>query len=469
MTEGLDLSRREFMQVGTASLLSLGGSTNLQVESNPSAEDYEYQAVADLMGPADAKPAPDSDFFDNKKFYWYRYETTDTDERFFITQDDSKWTLISMQLPKTQVGEVKTEQFRSQFNYTFARPNEPNDTRWNHTNVTGDNPEVVLTGDASLSSKQRGNYAPGSESIPGVAFRVTGTPGTGEEAIGGYYTSDNGMLAGIDEDLSFAEVRDAGTTHRVRLDGTENNGELPPNWDHFRSHTRILRFDHLFYQGGAIGVDILGYDGFEPSLYRVHTFTPGNTNEMGTPISQPNLPVAFDTTSLTPELRASAAHYEKGEGESEARFGGEHASATFDSTSWSHVISWQKKSSYVQTNVKPLYINAFAESANVKLEMQVDATLGDGGGGTPSFGVATHQEADETPLEWVVGSDAVINSNGRRTWAGHAPGGQGSSPGGSALARLVQNLDVGQTVTLAAQGYSGSGTVYVVPAQEAFY
>lgn len=101
-----EISRREFMQVGTTSLLALQtGGNELQVERQQPRDQYEFQGVADLIGPLDARPAPGGDFFDNKKYYWYRYEASDTGERFFINQDDSRWTNISiMQKYETTFG-----------------------------------------------------------------------------------------------------------------------------------------------------------------------------------------------------------------------------------------------------------------------------------------------------------------------------------------------------------------------------
>lgn len=89
MDEGLDLSRREFMQVGSVSMLSLSAPGQLQVDTGGQPnEEYEFQGVADLMGPAAARPAPDDGFFDNKVYYAYRYTASDTGAISTITQDD---------------------------------------------------------------------------------------------------------------------------------------------------------------------------------------------------------------------------------------------------------------------------------------------------------------------------------------------------------------------------------------------
>jgi len=109
MTDGLDLSRREFMQVGAVSLLSLQSGGNMQVDNTQPREEYEFQGVADLMGPLAARPAPDDPFFDNKQYYWYRYEATDAG-RYFISQDDDEWTNISIM-----------EQYEDAFGYPVVK------------------------------------------------------------------------------------------------------------------------------------------------------------------------------------------------------------------------------------------------------------------------------------------------------------------------------------------------------------
>jgi len=91
----LDLSRREFAQVGVASLLTL--PTNVQpVQSDPNiSTEGEYQSVVVLAGPKSARPAPNSDFFSRddvtRKYYAYRYDALDTGEEAVITQDRNSW------------------------------------------------------------------------------------------------------------------------------------------------------------------------------------------------------------------------------------------------------------------------------------------------------------------------------------------------------------------------------------------
>lgn len=98
----MDLSRREFMFVGTTSLLSLNGGVSQQVNPTSETDEYEYSGVADLIGPEAALPEPGGEFFEpqdqqgTKIAFAYRYEATDTGNRYFIQDSDSKWTDISM-------------------------------------------------------------------------------------------------------------------------------------------------------------------------------------------------------------------------------------------------------------------------------------------------------------------------------------------------------------------------------------
>lgn len=118
MADDPDLSRREFMQVGTTSLLAMSAGGQLQVNAPDDPDEYQFQGVADLMGPAAAKPTPTDPFFDNKIAYAYRYQETDANQyEWFITDDDTHWTNLSMPLTDytTPYNALKTAQQFSQF------------------------------------------------------------------------------------------------------------------------------------------------------------------------------------------------------------------------------------------------------------------------------------------------------------------------------------------------------------------
>ena len=82
-----DVSRRQFMALGGTSLLTLGTGGTFQVSQN---NQENFRGVADLIGPAAERPAPDSAFFDNKSEYAYVYEDY-AGSRSYITDDDSNW------------------------------------------------------------------------------------------------------------------------------------------------------------------------------------------------------------------------------------------------------------------------------------------------------------------------------------------------------------------------------------------
>jgi hypothetical protein len=87
----MDLSRREFVLAGTASLASLdGGVVSRQVDSTD--DEYRFSGVAQLLGPADARPEPNSEFFDDKLAYAYLYQATDAKVLSYIKDGDSAWT-----------------------------------------------------------------------------------------------------------------------------------------------------------------------------------------------------------------------------------------------------------------------------------------------------------------------------------------------------------------------------------------
>lgn len=90
----MDLTRREFVLAGTLALP--GGSVRPQIDDtsdNPQQE-YEFRGAAHLIGPASARPAPGSDFFDNKLAYAYVYEDFNG-ARSYLEDGDSAWSSLN--------------------------------------------------------------------------------------------------------------------------------------------------------------------------------------------------------------------------------------------------------------------------------------------------------------------------------------------------------------------------------------
>lgn len=446
-----DLSRREFMQVGSTSLLALS-SGQITLNGTPQNE-YEFQGVADLMGPETAKPEPGSDFFDNKQYYWYRYQTF-SGNTYFISQDDSEWTNITV-IPTSQLNEVETQQASSFFNHTFARPEAPDDKNWVYTDadVTKVDSEVELASSTELVSTQRGNYPPGNEATPGCAWRVTGTPTAGE-ARAGYYDSNNGAGVGEDATDSFVFLRKGGTEAKVYRSNW--NGHVPETrvWDDNRPI--ITRFPHLFYGGGDFKVMALLHGDDHSELRELHRFTPESINDTfpeGPPFDQPNLPIRFESSSLTGgSLRANAAHYQFSLAESENRVNGEHYGPTsVGTTGWTELITWRKRSGWEMVNVRPLKIAVTAATNPVRVELQLNPTTS-----STTTTLPTHTSSDETSVEIV---DGTINSDGERRWVGYAPAGQGNSTDSISANQLTFNLPVNQPVSPQAQAVGGSADV----------
>lgn len=110
MDEGLDLSRRRFVQIGVSSVFSVGGVDAPQLSGGADTTgDYQFQGVADLMGPLDARPEPGDEFFENKDFYAYQYYSMDEGGRYFIRQSDDAWTKLPFKLPDYPNGTLPGE------------------------------------------------------------------------------------------------------------------------------------------------------------------------------------------------------------------------------------------------------------------------------------------------------------------------------------------------------------------------
>lgn len=464
-------TRRGFIQIlGGAGLGALSGA-DVQpqvggIETNPAdtqPEDFDGP-VGLLIGPESAKPRPGGAYLSRWDTYRFTYFDPNNGKKWYITNDLGGWSRMATEFtgPETQVGEVPVEDYGSFFNHHFARPNAPDDKNWEYTaaDLTKQASEIELdAASTTLTTTQRGNYPPGGQAIPGVAWRVTGTP-TGGSAEAGYYDGTDGFGVGEDATDSYVFISQAGTKKKVYRTDQGNGGwnEHQPDsrvWD--TDSPVITRFPHLFYGGGDILVRALLHDADVSELTTLHRFTPDNVVDTlglaaGPPIQQPNLPVRFETASLAgANLRANAAHYEVGQDQGETRVNGEHFSGvTVNNSGWTNLISWQKRTNWDPVNVRPLRITAFASSEDVKLELQLDSTLDS----NASFSTPTHTSSDETAVE--VDTAGGISSNGERRWPGYLAAGQGAQPGDVQAQTLTFNLPTGQIVTLAAQSISNT-------------
>lgn len=99
----MKLNKRRFLQITSAGLIAvLTGGTALASH----VDDQEFSDVALLVGPDSARPAPDSNFFDNKRSYHYHYIATDTGARLSIETDDTQWSQLPIQLKSYAVDEL---------------------------------------------------------------------------------------------------------------------------------------------------------------------------------------------------------------------------------------------------------------------------------------------------------------------------------------------------------------------------
>lgn len=192
----MDLSRRDFMLAGTTSLLAMPDDMKQQLDPaqfNAQVETAEntrgFAGVADLLGPAEARPAPGSGFFEDKVFNGYRYEATDTGERYFITAPYEKWDRLTMPLEDyaTPYDALKTAQQSTQFaldpskGYTRRRYHWfSNNALFDETLVTENDAngtiDLSTTGTAAntvrIHSAIAGQYLSQSLAQPGVGLDI---------------------------------------------------------------------------------------------------------------------------------------------------------------------------------------------------------------------------------------------------------------------------------------------------------
>lgn len=462
-----DVSRRNFLQLTGAAAVPLMQSTPFEWDEQAVGLDEDVEGYGLLMGPEDARPPAQGEYFEQWDTYNFAYFATDTGAQSKIQTGDTEWTEI-MGNPTTQVDELRTENFESFFNHTFARPNAPDDTNWTYTDadVTKDGSEIELAATTTLETNQRGNYPPGSEAIPGVAMRVTGTP-TGGRGDAGYFDDNDGLGIGEDATDSYVFIRNGGTEHQVYRE--DWNVHVPDSRVWANNRPVITRFPHLFYGGGDLEVRAILHDETKSELTTLHRFTPDNMPsgfDDGPPIDQPNLPVRFESSSLAGgSVRANACHYEFGNVETQTRMNGEHFSdVTVSDTGWTPLLLWQKRDGWEMVNIEPLKIRAFAETNDVKLEMQLNPSLS-----SVSTSLPENTSGDETAVELIDVSTVSVDALGERRWVSYAAQGQGGNPGDDATDDLDFNLPANQPVGLFAQAVGGSATVSGTVVWEEFF
>lgn len=461
-----EMGRRGFMELaGSTLILGTNGGIDPQLDTDAQELDDEpelYGLVLDASRPSPERIDAEWDT------YRLVHLNPATGAKAYIDHTSNGWREIPMTIPTNQLNNVDTAQAISFFNHTFARPESPDTKNWDFTaaDITKFNSEVELASTTVLESNQRGNYPPGGPATPGVAFRLTGTPSAGE-GTAGYYTANNGLVAGEDTTDSFVEIRKGGTAKRVYRE--DWNGYNPKERVWANSRPVITRMPHLFYGGGDLKVNAMIHGEESSELRTLHTFTPDNVDDTfsdGPPIEQPNLPVRFESNGLTGgNLRANAAHYQFELSEAENRVNGESfESVSVSGTNWTPLIAWQKRTGWEMVNVKPLRIFAHADgnSSDAQVELQLGADVSGGTWRRP-----THTSPSETAVE--VNTGASLDTNGERRWPGYAVAGQGGQGGEAATENLDFNLPAEKTIVLAAKGVGGSATMSGVIAWEEYF
>lgn len=457
-----EVSRRGFLELtGAAGIAALGGGTE-QLSQDEAAD---FEAYGLLLGPAAARPPKGGSYLSTWDTYRFVYFASDTGEKYHTTHEDAEWNDIAMAHPTTQVDEVRTENYQSFFNHTFARPEAPDTKNWDFTDadITKQASEIELASTTELTTTQRGNYPAGSEAVPGIAMRVTSTP-TGGDGRGGYFTANNGLGVGEDSTDSFVFIRKGGTEKLVYR--SDWNGYVPDGRVWTSERPVVTRFPHLFYGGGALEIRAIIHEDDDSELKTLHSFTPENVDDTfseGPPIDQPNLPVTFASNSLTGgSVRANASHYEFGEVETEQRVNGEHFTQVSVGTSgWTPLLIYQKRSGWEPVNVKPERVSVIASGADVKLGLQLNPTLS-----SVSTSLPTNSSSSETAVEIV---SATFDATGERRWAGYAESGGGNKVGGASSQQLDFNVPANQPVALVAQAVGSSADVSGVATWEEYF
>lgn len=420
MPDGLDLSRREFMQVGSTSLLALGSPGQLQVKTGGQPnEEYEFGDVADLMGPAAAKPAPGSDFFDNKVYYAYRYQETDANQyQWFITQDDSQWTNLSMTLQDyaTPFQALKTATQYTQFALDPSKDLTQRRYGWYSNNALFDSTHFanndangtisIDTGGsgantARLRSALAGQYISQSLAQPGVGLNIAdanvslndglaslshGTIGVG---AGWHDGSGGGWSVGGTIQTFLGLTFDSSGTEAVLVADGSHVGDSPvaqSDWnldpmDGSGPSGRTLRpqngyiynTPYTWYGYGALYVGIVHPEEDEPIFF--HKFAVDETS-----FDRPNIPpmVVFDDGETAASLSAEVGGMQYAlYGAQLAEEGGEERATEVTNTEYSVDTASVDSNGGVDPNAEPgTPVVAFRRESGVRdLSLRLDGLV----------------------------------------------------------------------------------------------
>lgn len=389
-----------------------------------------------------------------------------------------------------KTGELKVRNFTTFFNHFFAEIPEGeglSGLRFATTTTDGSvdrdgqdaqvSTNAVAQADALLETRERANYAPGAQSIAGIAVELPNGLPTGAQDVHFGMTNDtNGYGAGI-KDFGIGEgtpgatspgvqpyvfIDVAGTRTRVpqehwnldTLDGSNDaNNPSGAALNNFETGN-IIRLDHLYYGKGELDVDIGVYQSNRVEFHSAHAFTPDDQAM----IEQPNVPmhahVENNATAQTLDLNVRAVHYERLTGEADFRVNGETRRGQDVDSSWEPLISWQKRDNWEQVNVRPVAVT-IASDTDLALDIQLDPSLNGA-----SFGSPTHTSSSEHAVD-VDTSATGFSSTGERRWIGQVSGGQGSRTG-TGSGDLEFNLPADQIATLAAKADADNATVDAV-------
>lgn len=344
MPEDLDLTRRDFMVAGSTSLLAIQ-SGGMEVDTQGTrVGDHDFLGVADLVGPAAAKPPANDEFFEHRIAFAYRYEATDTGRRYFITENYDNWMDISMPLEdySTPFQAVKTAAQETQFALDPSKDLTRRRYAWHSNNALFDatylsnndaNGTITLdTGGSSANTARirsaiAGQYVSQTLAQPGIGLDIApsnvsidsdnlASLSHGTVALGaGWHDGSSGgwgvggpvqTFIGLKMDSGGVEAHLISNGSHIGdspvpqsewnldpMDGTGPSGEVLRPQDGY-----IYNMPYTWYAFGALFVGIIHPETDQPIFF--HRFTVDNAS-----FDRPNLPtlLVVDDNGVASSLR----------------------------------------------------------------------------------------------------------------------------------------------------------------------
>lgn len=321
---------------------------------------------------------------------------------------------------------------------------------------------------ARLESREWGRYQPtfSAEVTIGVRLENVNNIAAGQTVEWGYFNSIDGMGFGVDSTGSYVFYKGDGTTQKFyqtewNVDKFDGTGFSRQTYDLTKVKYYII--DYIWAGFMAIEFSVVAYDS-ETKGAKKFIIHRQNTSPTNTHIN-PNLPISVYVNSgnsgaATPDVLMSSRSYDiMGEYHPHERHSKDISpiSVSLNQTTWTHLISFKKKSSHKAIGVRFDGYEAVCALGDVQVVVLVNTQLTGG-----SYGNLSRVDPMDTALE--VNKTATLTDNTLATGDGnfihsslHTSGNVNNKVLGESVTSSYLGSD--ENITIIARGINSNATI----------